>query len=345
LKDSLYPKFFKWLEDFGLKEGEDYTFNKTDKDLKLSNGSVIMFRSLQNYNMIRGGEASGALLDEARDMEREAFEVILGRMREKNNAKIRITTTPAGFNWIHDLIKDNNCEMYSMKTEENTSLPENYIANLKKTYSSDFLRQELYAEFVNFAGRLVYSDFRRNKNITKNILKLSQDDTIHIGMDFNVDPFCATVATKKAGVFYIFDEIILHGLSLDAMIAEIKRRYGDRNIIIYPDSSGKNRTLIGITSYISELVKAFGRENIKYFSKNPRISERINIVNKELKSGNIIISEKCVYLIKDFERVKFAESGAFEIAKHEKDLTHVSDALGYMVYYQKAMEANRWQQT
>ncbi len=343
LKDSLYPKFFSWLEAFGLKEKIDYTFNKTDKDLKLSNGSLIMFRSLQNYNMIRGAEATSALLDEARDMEEEALKVILGRLRESDTAQIKITTTPAGYNWIYDMKKAGNLVVHSMKTADNTYLPRTYIENLADNYSGDFLRQELYAEFVNFAGKLVYSDFIRDKNIIEEVPETA-GKTIHIGMDFNVDPFCAIVLIEHGGKLYAIDEIVLHGMAVDAMINTIKEKYDGHDIYIYPDSSGKNRTLIEMKSVIGELQKAFGMDRVQYFKANPRISARVNTVNAELKQGNLLIYYKCEKMIKDLERVKFSESGAFEIAKQSKDLTHISDALGYMVYYKKISEVAEWQQ-
>jgi phage terminase large subunit len=50
-------------------------------------------------------------------------------------------------------------------------------------------------------------------------------------------------------------------------------------------------------------------------------------------SGNarIKINKNCEYLIKDLERVSF-KKGSRMIEKADLELTHMSDALGYLVY-------------
>ena len=332
LKDVLYPKIFNILDLYGIEEGRWYTFNRTSKDLYFKhNGSIIMFRSLSKYNIIRGIEVSHALIDEARDTTEEAVNVVLGRLRETKWAKLRITTTPAGYNWLYDWYKSGKMETFFMSTFENTHLPNDYIKNLEERYSGPFLRQELHAEFVNFGGLLVYSEFDRKKNIFDT--DINDYRVLHIGMDFNINPFCATVVVEKDNKYYVIDEIILRGLDINAMINEIKKRYNKTDIYIYPDASGNNRNVINSDTVIKALQRAFGIDNIKFYSRNPRIYNRVNIVNNWLKKEKILINKKCINLIKDFERVKFVNTGSFEIDKSNKELTHMSDALGYMVHY------------
>jgi hypothetical protein len=347
LKDAIYPHIFAWLERFGLKEKTDYTFNKTDKDLKFFNGSMIMFRSLQNFNMIRGGQAAGAYIDEARDITLEALQVIQGRLRQISNAQLKITTTPAGYNWIYDYWKDGLLQIFKMKTSDNKDLPPDYFQSLIKTYSKDFARQELFADFINFAGKLIYSEFNRQVNLTDIRTALQHNELIYIGMDFNVDPFCAILAVKRDKKIIAFDEIVLHDLSIKAMVQTIKEKYPNNQYHIYPDSSGKNRTLLDNKTYIGELEKYFGEENLFYWNKNPRRSERYNAVNNYLMNGNLLIYSGLDTIIKDLERVKFSDDGSFTISsKLPSDLTHISDALGYMLYYlYKNREEAQWRLT
>jgi len=347
LKDALYPKFFGFLGQWGLREGLHYTFNKTDKDLKFFNGSVIMFRSLQNFNMLRGAEAAAALIDEARDAPEEAVNVIIGRLRQKENAQLKITTTPAGFNWIYDWYMDGRLDVYRMPTEENTKLPKSYIEHLKNQYSGDFLRQELFADFVNFGGKLVYNEFSRRKNIFVYKGDLGDDEPVYVGLDFNVDPFCAVAAFERDGVFYFFDEIVLRGLTIADMTREIHRRYGKRGkrpIYIYPDASARNRNVAKMTTILYDLQRSFGTDRVRYFSSNPRVVNRIQTTNNYLRDKKIMIDERLEVLIRDLERVKYKETGAMEIDKSDAQLTHASDALGYLIYYESVKNKNVWRQ-
>ena len=344
LKDVLYPKFFSTLADWQLREGKHWHFNKTNKDLKFFNGSTIMFRSLQNYNLLRGAEVSAALIDEARDTSEEAVEVIIGRLRQSKNAKLKITTTPNGYNWLYDWIKEGKIKTFKMTTYDNTLLPQSYIAFLENQYKGLFYRQELLAEFVNFGGQLVYFEFSRPNNIYIVNIKPASNETIHIGLDFNIDPFCAIAGVYRQGKIYAFQEIALHGLDVKAMISEIKKLWPTNPIIVYPDSSGKNRNVLSMQTAINMLKNAFGDENVKFFRVNPRVVNRIQTVNTWLSKGDLLISRHCKRLIKDFERVKFVNTGAFELDKKDKELTHISDALGYMVYYLEKQKLNIWEQ-
>ena len=66
---------------------------------------------------------------------------------------------------------------------------------------------------------------------------------------------------------------------------------------------------------------------------NPAVVDRVNAVNRAL-DGNLIIDPKCKALIEDLEKV-VNKQGTREIDKSNKDLTHMSDALGYAVHWEK----------
>jgi hypothetical protein len=62
--------------------------------------------------------------------------------------------------------------------------------------------------------------------------------------------------------------------------------------------------------------------------RNPMVVDRVNCVNKAMES--LIIDPSCKAMIKDLEQV-INKEGTREIQKTgiHKDLTHISDALGY----------------
>ena len=62
---------------------------------------------------------------------------------------------------------------------------------------------------------------------------------------------------------------------------------------------------------------------------NPLVINRVNSMNNNLSKGNMIIDPKCKGLIRDLEQVVNKE-GSREIDKTtNKELSHLSDALGY----------------
>lgn len=76
---------------------------------------------------------------------------------------------------------------------------------------------------------------------------------------------------------------------------------------------------------------------------NPAERARVNTVNARLKTADgsisMLISSHCKYLIRDLEGVKVLEGGAGEIDKKgDKTLTHISDALGYYLHYEFAIQ-------
>jgi hypothetical protein len=60
--------------------------------------------------------------------------------------------------------------------------------------------------------------------------------------------------------------------------------------------------------------------------------DRYNTVNGLLEKARIKISNKCVKLIGDLEKVSFKE-GTTLPDTNDKMLTHISDALGYLCWW------------
>ena len=115
------------------------------------------------------------------------------------------------------------------------------------------------------------------------------------------------------------------------MVNEIKSKYPNSEYIAYPDATGHKRGSSAMFSDIDLLIK--GGFKIKALKTNPRVIDRVNAVNKAL-DGNLIIDPRCKDLINDLEKVCNKE-GTREIDKSNKNLTHMSDALGYAVHWEK----------
>ncbi len=319
---------FNTLTDLGIS----FSYNQ-NKGLVEFLGGKVLCRSMENFNVLRGIEIGSFWLDEARDMKREAFEMLLGRLRCKsvNLLQGRITSTSKGFDWMYDYFHPNgenntaDFEMIRMGTADNPHLPDGYLDTLRSQYSDNFYRQEVLGEFLNVTTGKVYGSFDR-KNHVKN-LERTHYSSIYCGLDFNVDPMSCVICEYYDGVFHIIDEIFMRDSTTPEMAKEIKRRYG-RGCQIIPDSTAKNRKTSGKSDL--DMLRNEGFEIMN--TRNPYVMDRVNNVNRLLEQGRIKISPKCVKLINDLEKVTWKEGDIKLDQKTDKLLTHISDALGYLCW-------------
>ena len=108
------------------------------------------------------------------------------------------------------------------------------------------------------------------------------------------------------------------------MVSELKRRRYAGTVI--PDSTGKNRKTSGKSDHLILTDAGF---QIPYVF-NPFVTDRVNNINRLLTDNRIIINPKCKKLIGDLEKVSWKDNNLDQ--KTDTNLTHISDALGYMCW-------------
>ena len=156
LRDTTMKTFFMLLRELGWK----WTFNKTEHDLSLPNGSMIMFRHLKDYEPKMGMELSWLAIDQIEQTPEDAFRLLTTRLNHvpeytkdeqfqqllewygKHWRMISFSTAnPAGHNWVWRRWKQNEelkkvgsskynprYELFDVTTDENAeNLPEGYI--------------------------------------------------------------------------------------------------------------------------------------------------------------------------------------------------------------------------
>ena len=122
----------------------------------LTNGAEIAFRSAENPDHLRGPNLSGCWLDEASQMKREVFEIMIGRLREKEEQGwMTATFTPQGkTHWTYEIFGEQSqgARLFHTSTLDNPFLPETFYGTVKDKYSPLLARQELGGEFVMLEG-------------------------------------------------------------------------------------------------------------------------------------------------------------------------------------------------
>jgi len=187
------------------------------------------------------------------------------------------------------------------------------------------------ATFETFAGRIYYA-FERGLNVRRWEEPIPQ--VLYVGMDFNIDPMSAVIATRKGDTLHVIDEIRLFSSNTKETVDEITSRYPGCKIWCYPDPAGRQRktSASGLTDIIT-------LQNAGWIVKAPMqhtpVRDRINAVNSRLcaSSGNryLFVDPKCKHTIEGLERQTYKE-GSTQPDK-ESGLDHMMDALGYMVDY------------
>jgi len=309
--------------------------NETSLTLRLINGSVIALKGAEKPNNLRGRALDFVVLDEFADMRPEAwYEVIRPSLSDRQGGALFIGT-PKGRNHFYDLwakAKDGakDWESFQYTTLQGGNVPPEEIEAARADLDERTFQQEYEAAFVTYQG-LIYYGFNREESV----LDMGDDNgTLHIGMDFNLDPMSAVICIRKGGKLYAIDEIVMYGSNTDEMVAEIKDRYGNRNIIIYPDPASRQRkTSAGGRTDLSILQNA--GFSVKAKNSHALVRDRINAVNSRLLSGDgerhLFVSPKCKQTIKSLERQTYKEGTS--VPNKDDGFDHMNDALGYLIEY------------
>lgn len=315
---------------------EDYISksNETALTLRLINGSTIALKGAEKPNNLRGRALDFVVLDEFADMRPETWsEVIRASLSDRQGSALFIGT-PKGRNHFYDLWADAvpgkpNWESFQYTTIEGGNVPEEEIEQARQDLDERTFNQEYCAQFVTYSG-LIYYAFSRELSVVE-----TEDNggVLHIGMDFNLDPMSAVICLRHGADLFAIDEIVMYGSNTDEMVEEIKQRYPDRHVIIYPDPASRQRkTSAGGRTDLSILQNA--GFSVKVKKQHALVRDRINAVNSRLLSSDgdrhFFVSPKCRQTIKSLERQTYKEG----TSQPNKDgFDHMNDAVGYLIEY------------
>lgn len=159
LSDATFRSLTGLARQLGLIEPGDVKASPPPS-IKLRNGAEVLFRSTDNPEMLRGPNLSGVWMDEASLSKREAFDILIGRLREGGEQGWFDTTfTPKGrTHWTYKVFAAEAPDTYLVRAQsgENPFLPKTFVQNVQKRYTKQQVRQELLGHFVEAAGNHYY---------------------------------------------------------------------------------------------------------------------------------------------------------------------------------------------
>lgn len=311
--------------------------NESNLEITLINGSLIMLRSADNKDSIRGIGLDYVVIDEAADIPglEETWRAVIRPTLSDREGHAMIIGTPKGKGFLFDLFNNaktaNDWKSYQFTTAQGGQVSQEELAQARLDLDERTYRQEYEAGWVEFAGSIYYAF--GDHAIQSMDVPLSNGTPIHCGWDFNVSPHCVVIAYKTMTSIHIFDEIEIYGSDTQEMVNEIKQRYPDCTYIAYPDATGarKQTSSGGLSDHI--IIKNAGFKLITN-NKNPPVKDRIASVNSVLKQDNcrLTIDPKCVKVINGLRKHTYKEGTRQPEKDGATDYSHFNDCLGYLVY-------------
>lgn len=284
----------------------------------------ILLRSAEVAERMRSIEIGSLYIEEMSYWDEEAFLTFLGRLRDKKGSqKLRTVFTPNGLNHTYTFFIEERSpdkEIIYTSTYENKHLPPEYIKMLEDSYDSNLQRQELGGEFFEANTAQIYYMFKREKHTVE--VSESQLPITHVGLDFNVSPMTAVCCNITDDVITVVDEIYLENSNTYHMRDELLSRFNPAHLTIVADSTGDSRKTSAIKTD-HQILKEAGF-NVARF-RNPPVGDRYNCVNNLFEKNKLKVNKNCKYAIRDLEK--------FYRDNKKPELSHISDALGYLCWY------------
>jgi hypothetical protein len=345
LRDATQATLFEILESNRIP----YDYNKAENTLLLADTkSRIIFRPVDDFERLRGTNLAWFGLDELTYTQEEAWLRLEGRLRDPKAGRLCgfAVWTPKGYDWVHRRFVSDTTANYKVIRApgmENSFLLKqipDFYDRLKSSYDEKFFAQEVLGEYLHLTGGTVYAAFDRKIHVKS--LPVDKNQPLRWTLDFNVDPMSSLIVQMDGEAVRVLDEIVIRDATTMEACEEFLKRYPRhaQGVWVYGDASGNQKQTTGYSDFklVKDHLRTFSTLDVNYriAKANPSVKERINLMNSKLRSAageiSLLVDPKCKELIKDFEQVAF-KANTFVIDKdRDRQRTHLSDALGYLLW-------------
>ena len=311
--------------------------NESDLTIRLVNNSIIHLRSADNPDSLRGISIDHLIMDECAMIDHKTWTEVLRPALSDRKGHAMFITTPKGHNWVYDLYQQaHNLDdwfPYQSTTLAGGMVSEEEIEAAKSELDDKSFRQEYEATFETYAG-MIYYNWSPERNVQRRpVDDIPRNEILHVAMDFNVTPLVAAICRVTGNEIHVIDEIKMDGSNTYEMADELKHRYPNNRLWVYPDASGQARKTSSNTSDHNILRQA--GFTIKAKGVNPPVKDRIAAMNASLLSATgdvrLTVEPKCKNLINCVSKQTYKEGT--QVPDKSSDLDHFNDALGYLVHW------------
>ena len=142
--------------------------NYSSNEIELRNGSVILFRSAERYDNIRGLTVDYGIIDEAAFCKNEAYSEAIKPVFLVKGKKVLFISTPKGKNWFYNLYQlgkspdHPNYQYYHGSSYDTPFINVEEIEDAERTLPERVFQQEYLAQFIDGGGE-VFQNLDNNK--------------------------------------------------------------------------------------------------------------------------------------------------------------------------------------
>lgn len=322
LLDTMYSK--NWIK----------RVNQSELMVTLVNGSTITLRSSENKDSLRGGKYNFIALDEFADMDPDTWFSVLRPTLSDTLGHAMFIGSPKGRNHFWDLWTQagatQDWSSYQFTTIQGGQVLPEEIEDARRDLDERRFQQEYEAQFITYESVIFYGF--TEQNIQQVNIPNQDQMPLHVGMDFNRNPMSAVIGVKNNNTLHIFDEIEIYGSDTFEMVKEIKNRYPNRLVNVYPDATGR----AGSTNSVLSNHVILKNNGFKLFTDltNPSVADSINAVNALLRNSQgeirLTIDPGCVRLRECL--IKHTYKPNTRIPDKDSGFDHLTDSLRYLVF-------------
>lgn len=322
LKHSIYEVIKGILDNADLS----YRENKSDMALTLFNGSVFLFKGLDDSEKIKSiADITDIVIEEASEITEDDFTQLDIRLRplKAKYPQIYMMFNPVSkVNWVYKhwfLNSNDNAEIVHTTYTDNKFLTEEYRKTLERLKETNPAYYKIYClgEFATL-DKLVFPIIEKRLISPQEISNLK----LFVGMDFGyVNDDTAIIngrLDKKNKIIYITGEYFRKGMTND-VIANVIKALGLQKEVITADSAEQKS--------IAEL-KKLGINRIRPAQKG---KDSVKHGLQWLSQYKIVVDERCTKIIEEFENYtwkKDKKTGEY-INEPIDTYNHGIDALRY----------------
>ena len=325
--------------------GEDnFTFSISQKEGKLFGRKILLegANDIRSESKIRGLTLQGAYCDELTQFPRDFFAMLLSRLRLPN-AKLVATTNPENpAHWLKvdyiDRAEDLSFLDIKFLLDDNTTLPADYVENIKREYTGVFYDRFILGKWVQAEGLIypMWQDALEHPPTTK-------AERYAMSIDYGTqNAFAASLWGRFDGIWYQIREYYYSGRTervqktdeeyandLDSFIMSYIPEGCEKNInaVKFLDS-GKLLTIIdpSAASFIALLRK---RQFYKVVKADNDVLDGIRDTATVLHTGKLKLNPDCENTIFEVQSYVWEESATEDRPVKVND--HAMDNMRYLV--------------
>jgi len=338
LRVSVFQLFKDLIIQLGLLD--QFTINKSDMTITFkSNRSTLLFFGLDNVERLKSiAGITGVWIEEASECEQGDVMELNRRLRGETQyyKQIIITFNPiAHTHWLKSHFFDNEAStasIYKTTYLDNKFIDDEYKQQIEDIKNYDIQQYNIYAlgEWGVLNTNIIYHNYDYKKHTT--ILTIEDFEVLHCGLDFNVGGSVCVISGIRDNKVYVVDGFAVY--DTDAIVTQLaSTKYQGKELILYPDASGKNRSSNASQTNIQILQTAGLRVNAA--NANPLVRDRINCVNRMFATDRIFVNDRVEKLSNALQIQAYKDNGEPEKSNEHKGGAYddYNDAFGYFISY------------